>query len=922
MTTPNGMQLFFDVSGTGNFTDFTRIDSVTKFLGDGQNGVSILRGRSNPTQRIPPSLVELEYQDDNALLNDLNGASPYYRQLVEYTPMLITSNDDIRIYAELASISVKEIRNSHVILTIQGAGIKRRLGHGVWAKPLRSPAYRALAAPLNDDDRLLYVPLEESQGATLLELLGDGSAVFSGALTFGGYTSAPGAERMVTFGSAGQIVFTVPSYSSSQHKVCMLWTLPSTSLPAGTALLRIYCTGGNIDYIDLEYGVTVDGTLRFMAYKNGALIDDANFVNWGGHIINNHFFISLEFTQDGSDLDTRVLIVNEEAELINDDPLTGVTIGRISTIIAGQEDCTGASLGHLIVGNDTTAFANFISSIGFGDEPILGTRGYRGETADDRIRRLCEEEGINCQIISSHQSGGGDSVYMGPQPIQSFLEIIELCGETDGGMLYEDIAQPRLIYRTARSMHNQAPELYATADMLTPPLLPTKDDQGRQNDVTVRNTNGSSARYKIPDGDYLHYSTEPPPDGMNSVPGSKDLSLFSDTDTILQAAWRAHHGAWRGMRIPSISYQMVRDAIQDSATFLNQVSFMDPGSVIHQTTTGMSKWIPPGNVLLLAQGYRERAAQIGREFIFNVTDAEPWEVKVTDSYDSTLANNLAADTSELYIDPGSLGYEWSTADIFYAQIDGDVFKVNLSNTETPTFIAAGAVASANNGAVTPALPAGITANEGQSLFIWATIRNSGTGTPDDESGWTTLVSFANTKLYHRYYVTGDTAPQITFTGGVANADCIARMFAFSGVSKSFASGTKVSPAASTQLNSSAQNVAYPAFTLARSGAAMIFAWKQDDATGYAPPSGYTEMADNSSTAGDDASIAAYYQLVATALTAGTITVTGGAAAISRAISLALRPTQWFSVERNILGNATTHTVGAEVHVWRQGVTGL
>jgi hypothetical protein len=920
------VELNFDVNGLGSYTDFTRINDTCRMLGgDGTSGVTITEGRRTAGGRLPPRLVELEYLDDEGLLNDENGESPYYRKIVEFTPMLILVDGSIEASVELAAIRVKEIRDGHTILAIEGAGIKRRLGQGVWQKPIRSPAYRALSSAENDTERIFYAPMEEAAGATTFEIFKNiGSMSFTGTLTFGGYTASPSSERMVTFNSANAMIFAeIPSYSSSQHKICTLWTLPTPSLAANTLIMRVYCTGGNTDFIDVKYAASGDGSLILIAYGNGVVIDNANSVGWGDIIIGRHFFMSLELTQNGANLDTRVLIVNSDGAAQNDDPLTGVTIGRVQYVALGQTDCTGASVGHLIVGNLTTAFGNYISTVGTDGVPVLGTQGYNGEWADDRIQRLANEEGFSVLVHSSSQFGGGDTVRLGPQPLKPLLEIMELSAEADGGILDEDNTAFNFVYRTRRSLANQAPSVTLVYSDISPPLLPVRDDQGRQNDVTVANTNGTTQRYIIPDGDYLHYSTEAPPNGMNDIAAKTDLNLYDDTDTELQAAWRAHHGSWRASRVPNLNYNLSRAGLAGDTVLDSGFYFLRVGDTIKQGTIGASKWVAPDHMLLMVQGIRKTFGKFGKQYSLTATPGDSWENKVTDSDGSTLANPINSTDIDLYIDPGELGPAWTENDNFYAQINGDVFKVTFSLTLTPTYIGAGAIASANNGPVTPALPAGITVDEGQSLFIWATIRNSGTGTPDDEPGWDTIVSFGNTKLYHRYYETGVTAPQITFTGGVANADCLARMFAFSGVSKSLCSGTKLVPAAATQLNGSAQNVAYPALTLARDGTAMMFLWKQDDATGYAPPGSMTEIADNSSTAGDDASIAAYYQLTAAEFAAGSVTVTGGAAAISRAIVLAFRPMQqFFGVTRDVLNNAAAHSVGDAVHVWRQGVTGL
>lgn len=206
-----------------------------------------------------------------------------------------------------------------------------------------------------------------------------------------------------------------------------------------------------------------------------------------------------------------------------------------------------------------------------------------------------------------------------------------------------------------------------------------------------------------------------------------------------------------------------------------------------------------------------------------------------------------------------------------------------------TYVGIGALSSGNNASLTPALPGGWVA--GDLLLILASIRNSGTGTVNVPSGWTALLTSGNVSLLGRIAQAADVAPTVTFAGGVANATTLAQCWAFRGTEQDI---TQVLSASTAQLNASAQNIAVPGLTVAEANnAVVVMGWKQDDWTSVAPLSGQglTEISDSTTTTGDDASHVIDYKIETTAanLTTTTLTVTGGAAAISRALVVAIRP---------------------------------
>jgi hypothetical protein len=205
---------------------------------------------------------------------------------------------------------------------------------------------------------------------------------------------------------------------------------------------------------------------------------------------------------------------------------------------------------------------------------------------------------------------------------------------------------------------------------------------------------------------------------------------------------------------------------------------------------------------------------------------------------------------------------------------------------TITYVGAGAAATGNNASVSPALPAGVVT--GDLLLALASIRNSGTGTVAGASGWSVVATSGNVSVLGRFYNPAVTAPVITFTGGVANADTIGRVAAFRNVSPDALTQTT----SAAVLNASAQNVTYPSLDVPEDAHALLMAlWKQDDATSLTTPGGWTAIGMTSTTTGDDAFQAMYYQIQTTEadIVSAAVTVTGGAAAISRGLLLALKP---------------------------------
>jgi hypothetical protein len=274
-------------------------------------------------------------------------------------------------------------------------------------------------------------------------------------------------------------------------------------------------------------------------------------------------------------------------------------------------------------------------------------------------------------------------------------------------------------------------------------------------------------------------------------------------------------------------------------------------------------------------------------------------------------------------------YEFAPGVINYYRVRGVV-------TDPITYVAAGSgTSNANAGGVstlTPALPAGLVV--GDLLILVTSIRNTG-GAAVVPTGWTDMASVANLAVMGRRYESGDAAPLVSYTGGVANATLLGVIIALR--------NAELTPVTSdSQANASAQNVAYPALTMPADNLAVLaVGWKQDDWTGAATLAGFTEAVDMWDTVGDDAAQAVDYVIQTTAadITAGSFTITGGASAVSRGTVLALEQAGYLnsqtdsitpeieavwlkSVARPFLNQTVTAVAGSRFQVVRPARTGV
>lgn len=209
-----------------------------------------------------------------------------------------------------------------------------------------------------------------------------------------------------------------------------------------------------------------------------------------------------------------------------------------------------------------------------------------------------------------------------------------------------------------------------------------------------------------------------------------------------------------------------------------------------------------------------------------------------------------------------------------------------------SYVGDGAGAAANNASVSPALPSGL-ADGDLMVAVWQ-IR-SGVATVS-ASGWSAATYYRNTAqvslaILTRTYVSGDTAPTLSPSGGSLNNTVTANVFALRGTVGVTATGTVYSSDVGlTQDIGPITGVTSPA-----GGAVVVLGGKADNWTSVATLTGdsltWTTTGSMFSTLGDDAAHVGNYALTPSGVTttSKTFTVTGGSAFPTVGVQLAFAP---------------------------------
>lgn len=587
---------------------------------------------------------DTEFTDDTGLTWTLNGAAEITLWQYRFQGNA-TSWAPVWPYGDLSTEDGQGVvvYEGESQVTLTASGVLQRLGQGDDA--LDSTLYRRIPS----FGPLAYWTLEDGAAAT------QGASPIDGVsplrLTHVNWASAdslPSSRPLPVLASSSaglpamRGAVPAPSTTLTEWSVYWIYRLDTANTTLRT-FMRVLAGGGTVAEWYIQ---TRDNLSRIIGLDSDGNTVFSQDIGTSDDLYGQWMLVRLEAIQDGGNVDWAITWRDVGGDAGQFASTFAGTIGRPTAVTSPPDgyssDLDGMALGHISVwpSNSTAAYNGAIDA-------------WAGESAGERMIRLCQEEGVPFTIVGDT----ADTELMGPQRVATLLALLTECAATDQGLFGEQRSARGLRYRTRTSLYNQTPALVLDAgnNEITNPLAPVRDDQRIRNAVTVSRQDGSSATATDEASIARH--------GRYNDPVT--INAASDDQLEPLAFWRLHLGTWPGMRYPAVSSELsiAPQKIGDWLTvdYGDRLQVLDLPRPQHPTTT----------VDLLLQGYSETISPTKWTVTGNCRPAGPYTVAVVDDSSngiigtkadsgvSELAAPVAADDTQLSVAVTS-GLVWVT----------------------------------------------------------------------------------------------------------------------------------------------------------------------------------------------------------------------------------------------------------------------
>lgn len=561
--------------------------------------------------------------------------------------------NDYRFWGEVpAWPSQSDVSGNDVYIDLEAAGIMRRLGTG--QPPLRSALYRSnVGIAAGDYVPYAYWPMEDGTSATQFAsgLVGGRPLPFVGAQP-GTSTGAPGSDVQPAFPAGSSSTAVIPAYASTGQWVIQFALKLDARPAANTTYIEVRSSKGKATRITLSYDIGSD-VIQATAYDiNGTQIFNSGIPIGGpfADITPENFFgswymYSISAGPDQStptDLSVNFVVSRPGyGTSLAGGIFPGEVSGVVNTVsILGAD---GLAVGHIAAFIDP-AFDMFFDVAANAN----AMEGWAGETAGNRLIRLCREEGIYFELFGD----ASDTTLVGAQRLDTLLNNLFQAAEADQGILGEPRDALGLRYRTRASIYDQTGLALNYGAGHIAQFKPVEDDQNVLNDVTAQRDDGSSARVVVTDGPLGT-------DAIGTYSESQSWNVYSDDQLPGVAGWRARLGTWDEARFPTVGVNLAADAVGSSATLSGQVAAVDSGDYL--SIASPPSYLPPDTIRLLAEGASEFLSVFDWMITWNCVPAGPWtvlEYGSTSSDASPPVGRYSPDSLKLHTTVNSSATSW------------------------------------------------------------------------------------------------------------------------------------------------------------------------------------------------------------------------------------------------------------------------
>lgn len=621
-------------------------------------------GRQAESIRVPTAGCAFRLNNQQNLYSKNNALSPNWPNVRSNTPVVVDvtldggANWGIMFWGEATSFQPTwDKTGNYAVVDVQAYGRIRRLEQH--DDPLQSVILRNALSMDTIANVAGYWSCEDGTESTQLSSgLAGGSPLLLSTTgsSFASYTGFGGSAPLFVFGSGVNFQATLSSSVNTTGKIYFRTFLNTPiGLPDSTVMFSIFVSGASsgMDRWNIVYftggGIGVNGTRH-----DGTIVVNTGAIGFG--VDNQHYYLSVELVQSGSDINWLVFVNKDNGggsttALILTGTFSSQTAGRATKIAGGGSgNMTGCAMGHVGISNNISwlfSSANLLT-------------GYTGETPGARIARLCDEQGVEFEAVGFYDT----TVAMGPQGVDTFMNLLRECEAADDGFLYDGLSAG-LQYQGPSQRYNQNTAL--TLDAVANELLdlqPIDDDLSTINKMTVTQKNGSSETVEQTDG-----ILGTGPDGIGTVSGEITVSNSDASRLLSRATWEVHKGTIEGFRYPLVPLNL-RAHPSVAQQWMNRTDGFTgpivPGS--RADITNISSWAtqhPAGTVPLMIEGWSMRLTNLMWEVdpvctsnrrydVFKLGDTQLGRVQTSGS---TVAVDAATGSSTLSVASTNL---WTT----------------------------------------------------------------------------------------------------------------------------------------------------------------------------------------------------------------------------------------------------------------------
>jgi hypothetical protein len=630
--------------------------------------ISITRGEPDEANTVDPSQCTLTINNRTGRFSNRNPSSPLYGLIGRNTQLRVTANSSVRFVGEVSAWpQTWDMSGSDIYFQLTASGILRRLGQGQGAAEDGVGVYLAEFT----DSALTFAGLSRYDTTNTTYLV---PYLCSGNVHYGTADMGQGQAAGITVDTTNTVLDSNGFLDDSGGYLYGLTGFFGDTGGFGFNFrsdnlgIFLFELGGNGDYpIARTFRVYIqaDGTdnavhvkFRKIDYSVPSTTVTAIGTSTGQSAFTDGNIHNMIFTwaiSGGTDTAWNVYL--DGVSIVSGTVSSEVFNGTQQFQFGYQPTASNSALGLAYI----TTWNNAYGSVPSVATLSLAALGYDTETAADRISRLCTENGITYTLVGT----AADTIAMGAQPSSGLVATLQEAATTDGGVLYEPRSSLGLAYRTRTDQYDQSTALtvdYSLNRLGDVPQV-VDDDQGIHNDVTVSNADGSSARATLTTGTL---STQAPPNGINTYPGS--VSVNVDNTGLLDdlASWQLHLGTVDEARWPTLTMNMNNPHCSGITT---NIAAVDVSSKV--VVTNLPAWLPPDDVTLFVLGYSETIDQYTWTLIYNCKSGTPFEVAKygtstssgTDRFDaenSTLSSSATTTATSLSVASAANTTLWTT----------------------------------------------------------------------------------------------------------------------------------------------------------------------------------------------------------------------------------------------------------------------